>query len=261
MRHLRLIVTQVDTTFDAACHDAKEEDEEPPTFSKVREQEEARLRSEIRQTLNELLDESGLKDEDFYYYMEQLDALKIHFTSSRWFDDGKIEDSGIPDVKEALFEVLSENYHLQQLAEHLERTVDAIKVRLKSFFNERLSVMEAEFDPKKVETSMVHIEENLVRYLDSFESTMKSLNEAHDKEQEALQELMDANIARMQLMSRTVLTEFEKTDRAKHWKSRRPLYQDSCHSIKIGLYMTIPDGGNKHNIWCNRRAGLPIWMN
>ena len=81
--------------------------------------------------------------------------------------------------------------------------------------------MEADFDPKKVEASMVHIEENLVRHLDSFESTMKSLNEAHDNDQEALQELMTANVARMQLMSRTVLTEFEKTDIARHWKSRR----------------------------------------
>jgi GTPase SAR1 family protein len=219
--HLRLIVTQVDTTFDAACHDAREEDEEEPTFAKVREKEEARLRSEIRQTLNELLDDSNLKEEDFYYYMEQLDTLRIHFTSVRWFDDGKIEDSGIPAVKEALFEVLSENYHLQQLVEHLERTIEAIKARLKSFFNERRSVMEADFDPKKVEASMVHIEKNLVLNLDGFESTMKSLNEAHDREQEALQELMSANVAHMQLMSRTVLTEFEKTDVARHWKSRR----------------------------------------
>lgn len=221
LRHLRLIVTQVDTTFDSACHDAREEDEEPPTFTKVREKEEARLRSEIRQTLNELLDDSNLKDEDGFYYMEQLDALKIHFTSARWFDDGKTEDSGIPAVKEALIEVLSENYHLQQLVEHLERTIEAIKDRLKSFFNERLSVMETDFDPKKVEASMIHIEEKLVDFLDSFESTIKSLNEAHDKEQEALQELMTANIARMQSMSREVLSEFEKSDIARHWKSRR----------------------------------------
>lgn len=232
LRHLRLIVTQVDTTFENACRDAKEEDEEPPTFAKVREKEEARLRSEIRQTLNELLDESGLKDEDGFYYMEQLDALKIHFTSAHWFDDGRIEESGIPAVKEALFEVLSENYHLQQLVEHLERTIEVIKVRLRSFFNERRSVMEADFDPKKVEASMLHIEQNLVRYLDGFESTIKSLNEAHDKEQEALQELMDANIARMQLMSRNVLTEFEKTDVARHWKSRR--YGDWGYLASLG---------------------------
>ncbi len=221
LRHLRLIVTQVDTTFENACRDAKEEDEEPPTFAKVREKEEARLRSEIRQTLNELLDESGLKDEDGFYYMEQLDALKIHFTSAYWFDNEKREESGIPAVKEALFEVLSENYHLQQLVEHLERTIEAIKARLKSFFNERRSVMEADFDPKKVEASMIHIEEKLVHYLDSFESTIKSLNEAHDSEQEALQELMSANVAHMQSMSREVLSKFEKTDIAKHWKSRR----------------------------------------
>lgn len=221
LRHLRLVVTQVDTTFESACRDAMEEDEDAPTFSEVREKEEARLRSEIRQTLDELLDESDIKDEDGLYYIEQLDALKIHFTSSRWFDDGKIDDSGIPEVKEALFDVLSENYHLHQLVEHLERTVEAIKLRLKNFFSERLLVLEAEFDPKKVESSISQIENKLADHLDKFEITIKSLSEAHDKEQDALHELMDANIARMQLLSRNVLSEYEKLDVAKHWKSRR----------------------------------------
>lgn len=221
LRHLRLVVTQVDTTFESAKHDAMEEDETPPSFAQVREKEEARLRGEISRTLDELLDDSDLKDEDGLYYMEQLDALKIHFTSARWFEDGRTADSGIPEIKEALIEVLSENYHLQQLVEHLERTQDSIRSRLRGFFNERLSVMEAEFDPKKVQISMAEIEKKLFDSLDDFEKEVKGLAVVHENEQEALQELMDAQIARMQLMARTVLTEFEKTDLARHWKSRR----------------------------------------
>ena len=107
--------------------------EEPPPFAQVREKEETRLRAEIRRTLDELLDETALKEEDGYYYIEQLDALKIHFTSARWFDEGKVEAWGIKDVKDALFEVLSENYHLQQLVEHLERTIHATRSRLRAF--------------------------------------------------------------------------------------------------------------------------------
>lgn len=224
LRHLRLVVTQVDTTFDAARHDAIEEDEDPPSFSEVRTREEARLRTEISKTLDELLEDSDLKDEDGYYYMEQLDDLKIHFTSARWFDDGRIEDSGIPAIKEALFELLSENYHLNQLLENLKRTIDSIRSRLQSFFNERRAIMEAEFDSKKVTNSMEVIEKKLIDHLDSFETKIKTLTDAHETDQTALQELMDANIARMQLIAKAVLSEFEKTDVAKHWKTRRHGY-------------------------------------
>lgn len=221
LRHLRLVVTQVDTTFESAKHDAIDEDQPPPSFAEVRDKEEERLRSEIRRTLDELLDESNLKDEDGFYYIEQLEALKVHFTSARWFEDGLVTESGIPEVKEALIEVLSENYHLQQLIEHLERTIESIRGRLRSFFNERLAVMEAEFDPKKVEISMAEIEKKLLRGLDDFETEIKQLAGAHETEQSALQELMDAQIARMQMMAKTVLDNFEKTDLGIHWKSRR----------------------------------------
>ena len=72
-----------------------------PAIRDVRNNVEARLRAEIRQTLDELLEPTDLKEEDGYYYIEQLDALKIHFTSSAWFDAGKLTKSGIPDVREA----------------------------------------------------------------------------------------------------------------------------------------------------------------
>ena len=224
LRHLRLVVTQVDTTFDSARHDAMDEDEDPPTFLEVQEKEESRLRSEIRRTLDELLEDSDLNDEDGLYYIEQLDALKIHFTSARWFDDGRVEDSGIPAVREALIEVLSENYHLNQMVEHLERTINAVRSRLRIFFNERRSVMEAEFDPKKVEASLAQVEKKLDENLTVFENRMKDIVEAHDIDQSALQELMDANIARMQLMARAVLSGFEKNDVSRHWKTRRHGY-------------------------------------
>lgn len=224
LRHLRLVVTQVDTTFESARHDAMDEDEDPPTFLEVQEKEESRLRAEIRRTLDELLEDSDLNDEDGLYYIEQLDALKIHFTSARWFDDGRIEDSGIPAVRDALIDVLSENYHLNQMVEHLERTINAVRSRLRVFFNERRSVMEAEFDPKKVESSLAQVEKKLDSNLAIFEERMKDISAAHDTDQSALQELMDANIARMQLMARAVLSEFEKNDVSRHWKTRRHGY-------------------------------------
>lgn len=224
LRHLRLVVTKVDETYESARRDAMEEDEDPPTFEEVRAKEEVRIRHEIERTLNELLDETGLKDEDGLYYLEQLEGLKIHFTSAVWFDEGRLEESGIPEVKEALFEVLSENYHLAQLVDHLERTVQAIRRRLRSFFNERLSVMDSEFDPAKVEKSMEEIERQLHSQLDGFQLGMQELLDSHSDSQEALQELMEAKIATMLSVSREVLSEYEKRDVSKHWKTRRHGY-------------------------------------
>lgn len=224
LRHLRLIVTQVDTTFENARRDAVEDDEAPPTFQEVRDKEEARLRAEISRTLDELLDEADLKEEEGYYYMEQLDALKIHFTSSAWFDDGKVDESGIPAVREALFEVLSENYHIKQLVAHLEQVLAAVRGRLNDFFVERRSIMETEFDLSKVETNMAELESQLGLLMDKFQNTMSELKLTHDRDQDALADLMDANIARMQLLSKEVLSDYEKMDVSKHWKTRRHGY-------------------------------------
>ena len=224
LRHLRLIVTQVDATVENARRDALEEDEDPPTFEEVKEKEEARLRSEISRTLDELLDDADLKDEEGYYYMEQLDALKIHFTSAHWFDDGKIEESGIPAVREALFEVLSENYRLKQLVDHLDHVMAAVRGRLTNFFEERRSVLESEFDLSKVETNIEELQKQLALLMDQFQDTMQGLIKTHNQDQEALTELMEANIARMQLQAKEVLSQYEKSDVAKHWKTRRHGY-------------------------------------
>jgi predicted GTPase len=221
LRHLILVVTQIDTTYESARRDALDEDEDPPSLNEVIQKEETRLRTEINRTLNELLEDSNLNEEDGYYYLEQLEALKIYFTSSRWVDDGRIAESGIPAVRDALELVLSENYHLQQLADHLTQTMDSIRSRLRSFFDERRSVMEAEFDPKKVQESMAEIEASLIQQLDAFEQSILDLTGAHETEQTALTELMEAKIALMQSMARDVVSEFEKNDVARHWKSRR----------------------------------------
>lgn len=224
LRHLRLIVTQVDNTYENARRDALEEDEDPPTIQEVIQKEEVRLRAEIRRTLDELLDDADLKEEEGYYYIEQLDALKIHFTSSAWFDDGKVEESGIQKVREALFDVLSENYHIKQLVDHLEQTLKAVRGRLQDFFAERRSLLDTEFDYSRVEQNMDELRAELDSLMDQFQKTMTELKQAHDNNQEALADLIEANIARMQLLAKEVLSDYEKTDVAKHWKTRRHGY-------------------------------------
>ncbi len=224
LRHVRLVVTQVDSTFEKAKQDASEEDESPPTFEEVKAKEESRLRAEIRRTLDELLRANDLSDDDGYYFMEQLDSLKIHFTSAKWHAEGELERSGIAEVREALFEVLSENYRLQQLVEILEHCLEGARRRLRDFFRERRNLIVTEFDSAKVKESIDRIGDDLQRLMDGFGGQMGDLCGAHDNDQDAIQELIEANISRMQLLSKLVLDDYEKTDVAKHWRTRRAGY-------------------------------------
>lgn len=224
LRHVRLIVTQVDSTFEKARSDAAEEDEDPPTFGEVKAKEESRLRSEIRRTLDELLQDNQLNEEDGYYYIEQLDSLTVHFTSAKWHAEGDRERAGIEEVREALFEVLSENYRLTQMVEGLEQSLSSGARRLRDFFRERQELIRQDFDPATVRASIQSIGGQLSALLNRFGDSVRDLSESHSGDQKALSELIHANLARMSLLAGQVLAEFEKSDIGRHWRSRRAGY-------------------------------------
>jgi GTPase Era involved in 16S rRNA processing len=221
LRHVRLIVTQVDSTYEKAKMDAQEEDEDPPTFKEVKAKEESRLRAEIRRTLDELLQDNQLNEEDGYYYIEQLDSLKVHFTSAKWHAEGDRERAGIEEVREALFEVLSENYRLSQLVDGLEQSISHARKRLRDFFRERQDLIQRDFDPATVRANIQKISGKLNELLNRFGERMRELSGVHAADQAALGELIDANLARMKLLADQVLSEYEKSDIGRHWRSRR----------------------------------------
>lgn len=224
LRHLRLIVTQIDVTFGKAKDDAEENDEDPPTLEEVKSKEESRLRTEISRTLNELLDDNQLSDEEGYYFMEQLDDLRIHFTSAKWHQDGDRERAGIVEVREALFEVLAENYRLTQMVDGLTQSLEHTQQRLRDFFSERRDLIHRDFDPETVRASIAKISSRLKELLDRFGQRMIELSETHTNDQSALNELIDANLSRMSLLTKQVLDDYEKSDRGLHWRSRRAGY-------------------------------------
>ncbi len=224
LRHVRLVVTQVDTTYEKAKLDAAEDDEDPPTFGDVKAKEESRLRSEIRRTLDELLQDNQLSEEDGYYYIEQLDSLKVHFTSAKWYAEGDRERSGIEEVRNALFEVLSENYRLTQMVEGLEQSVNHARRRLRDFFRERQDLILRDFDPAKVRENIEKVGADLSNLLNGFGQKMQELSSVHGRDQDALEELVESNLGRMGLLAEQVLSDYEKSDIGRHWRSRRAGY-------------------------------------
>lgn len=224
LRHVRLIVTQVDGTFEKAKMDAAEDDQDPPTFGEVKAKEESRLRAEIRRTLDELLQDNQLNEEDGYYYIDQLDSLKIHFTSAKWHGEGNRDRAGIEEVREALFDVLSENYRLTQMVESLEQSLSHAKKRLRDFFKERQDLIHKDFDPAVVRANIKKIGADLTTLLNRFGQRMKELSDVHGKSLDSLAELVEANLSRMSLLAAQVLSEYEKSDFGRHWRSRRAGY-------------------------------------
>lgn len=221
LRHVRLIVTQIDVTYGKAKDDAEENDENPPTLEEVKAKEESRLRTEISRTLNELLEDNQLSDEEGCYFIDQLDDLRIHFTSAKWHQDGDRERAGIERVREALFEILTENYRLTQMVDGLKQSLVHTRQRLRDFFSERQDLIHRDFDPETVRTSIKRISARLKDLLDRFGARMRELSTTHSADQTALNELIDANLSRMGLLAKQVFGEYERSDSARHWRSRR----------------------------------------
>ena len=84
--------------------------------------------------------------------------------------------------------------------------------------------MDTEFNISKVEENMAFLEDRLGELMDNFQSDINNLKQTHDRGQEILTDLMEANIANMQLLAKAVLSDYEKEDVSKHWRTRRSGY-------------------------------------
>lgn len=103
LRCMQIIATQVDISYEKACADEAEADGDGPTLEQHVARESAEIKQIMMSTLDDLLRENGLKDEDGLYYIEQLDEVKITHVSSRWDkDQGQAARSGIADIKDRL---------------------------------------------------------------------------------------------------------------------------------------------------------------
>jgi hypothetical protein len=72
IKHLQVIVTKGDETFENAVRDACENDDDAPTFDVFRAKEINRIRGEIMRTLEELLDSNQLSSDEGCYFIDQL---------------------------------------------------------------------------------------------------------------------------------------------------------------------------------------------
>jgi GTPase Era involved in 16S rRNA processing len=224
IKHLQIIVTKTDVTYQAKVKQAREDDEEPPTFESFKKDEERRIRSEVENTLNELLSSNQIKDEDGYYFIDQLDNIPIHFVSTHYFDEGDHEKSGIPYVREKLYEILSNSYRFEQSKKILiDRTIHIVE-RLKLSFSSRLDALKNDYNADKVQAEIEGIREALEEQLTFFQKEIAVPIQALADEQKALGKHLPIHLDSICLLADTVLHDLEKTDLAKHWRTKRAGY-------------------------------------
>ncbi|MDS4058093.1 MAG: dynamin family protein [Candidatus Contendobacter sp.] len=221
IKHLQIIVTKCDETYDNAVRDAKENDDEPPTYAEFFARELGRVKAETKATLDELLQSNQLTDDEGYYFIEQLDNVPIQLISTKYHDDGEIQKGGIQDVKEGLYQILSTSQRFERAKTILESRLDNILESLKKTFRERLSTLESEFDPQKVKDEIESIRAILSRKLDLFSEGSGESLDLLNRDQAAFFKILPVYLDNIGLLAKDVLNELEKDDLIKHWKTRR----------------------------------------
>ena len=221
IKHLQIIATKIDDTYNSKVHDAQENDEEPPTFADFCRKEEDRIRAEVKKTLDELLASNQLSDEDGYYFLEQLDSVPIHLISTHYYDAKEFDKSGIPAVRDRLYQILSTSQRFEHSRKLLTDRLTIVVHRLRGAFSGRLNAIEAEYNPEKVRAEIAKIRAELENKLDFFAEEAATLVAAMGNEQTALASIVPTHLDAICLLAEGVFHELEKGDLGKHWQSKR----------------------------------------
>ena len=221
IKHLQIVVTKCDETYKNTVRDAEENDDEPPSYDEFCKKELARVRAEAQDTLNELLDSNSVSDDDGFYFMQQLDEVPIHLVSKQYHVDGDLKKGGIEQVRETLFTQLSEGKRFESSYEILDRALETALTALRRGFDERISTLEAHFDPRKVKEEIESIRSLLSSHLDKYAKQSEGAIGYLRKDQETFFKLAPTAFDYIAILGKEVLSDLEKDDLATHWKTRR----------------------------------------
>lgn len=221
IKQLQIIVTKIDETYANKKRQCDEDDEDVPTLEEFKKEEEMRIRGEIALTLHELLN-GNTESESAHYYNNQLENIPIHFISTHYYSDGHVEKSGLPVVKQALNNALSNSARFTLITDTLEGCLERVINRTEAIFSNRLDAIDNDFDEVDVQKKLENIRECLLNELEKFR---KKLALPLDEMQKALKGF-DVAHKRAYLYgidqdARRVIANFCREDISKHWATRR----------------------------------------
>jgi hypothetical protein len=179
------------------------------------------VRSEAKATLAELLQSNQLSDEEGYYFIEQLDNVPVQLISTKYHDEGDAGKGGIEGVRDGLYRILSASQRFEQSRTVLKDRLEMVLGRLRRSYSERLNTLEREFDPAKVREEIESIRTSLSKNLNTFGDRSGEALGLLTRDQEAYFATLPVYLDLVAMHAKEVLTDLEKADLVKHWKTRR----------------------------------------
>jgi predicted GTPase len=243
LKHLRLVVTKCDETYQSAIKDAQNQDEDPPTYEQHLEREESRIRVELEKTLDEVLAKGNTDEDDKAYFRAQLADIPIDFISSHLHQNGDISRSGIDGLRDRLQAMLKESERVAKARRTLLDAIERICDLTSNSMRARLETVGRDFSPQRVEQKLGQIARKVKAELAGFERKIKkearSLKGDNDNDEELVRAKVDTMLL---LCDATVNQYYEMWDVAKHWRSRRCGNWRSLYKIEQRVADTIFPG-------------------
>ena len=239
IKHLRVIVTKCDETFENAKQDALDRDEEAPGFEQHLDLERRRVRTELDRTLEELLAATEIAEDDRDYFRDQLADIPIHFISSRYHTDGRSDRSGIDGLHAQLMAMLRKGERVSKARKILADALDRVCDRTVRVLKARQDAANQDFNVERVKDQLGQIEARVNEASVGFERRVKKevrlLKDSNEKDTE----LVDAKIDSILLRCDAAVDGHCMADVGRHWRTRRCRKWGSLDEIQQSVADTI----------------------
>jgi GTPase SAR1 family protein len=239
LKHLRLVVTKCDETFENAKRDALDQDEEAPDYEHHLDLERRRVRTELDRTLEELLAATVVAEDDRDYFREQLADIPINFISSRYHTDGRSERSGIDGLHAELMAMLRKGERVSKARKVLADALDRVCDRTIRVLKTRREAAKQDFNAERVKHQLRQIEARVNEASVGFERRVKKevrlLKDSNEKDGE----LVDAKIDSILLRCDAAVDVYCMADVGRHWRTRRYKNWGSLYQIQQRVADTI----------------------
>ena len=227
VKHLIVVVTQIDATYDKVLKAAEDDDEAPEPIAACIARERAKITREIADTLKDLH-----QDDNLHRYQEQLGDVPIVFTSARlhrdWKDNKSLpfviehaDPGGVETLKKLLLQRLSFESRLAQTAENIVRGASNCLLDLQKVLQTKLRALHntqnKEVAEQKLHTFRNEFGQAREGFAGSVEQQIQLLTERlaeQPRRDEILLQLIAA-------LAEQPLSAFETDDMGRHWKTRR----------------------------------------
>ncbi|MDR6219231.1 dynamin family protein [Deinococcus soli (ex Cha et al. 2016)] len=229
LRSLKMAITKIDVTYDAAVRQAQEDEEDIPTLAEHKQEELERIRSALNETLDEILRKSELTPEESQYFTRMLGDVDIFFTSSHWHDlgievDEKIRNrqrSGIPELQQVLAKMFQNADIVQEARASIGDAISLLLKQIEAYIQQQRTLEQDLEQEKKVESELIHTQQLVTARLKTFARKIDLRLENSRMLDQLDQDFVNTRIRQISVYVQDIINQFEQEDLIRHWRERR----------------------------------------